>query len=310
MKRFLLLSLISFLVLTAATTVYFALNLKPASSSSPVQDFSVNQGDGLKSIASRLKANHLIRDPYTFIIYSYYLGLNSKLQSGIFRLSSSMTTHEIISKLSKGGSHDYWLKIIDGNRVEEIASKFSNPKEFILKARDLEGYLYPDSYLIPQQFSVDQILDLIKTNFDTKISEVKTTTTLSPQQVVVLASLVEREARTRESKQMVAGILLNRLNIGMPLQVDASVQYARDSKLPQPKDYWRPIASADLKLASPFNTYLNPGLPPSPICSPSISSVMSVLKPVQSNFLFYVSNGDGTHTFTVNYKEHINAQKK
>ena len=257
----------------------------PLSADTRLADFAVNQGDGISLIASRLESNHLIRNRFVFILSARVLNLHRRLQAGTFRLSPSFSTGEIIQRLSQGGRSDYWLKVIDGTRLEEITPSFPKNKE---------GYLFPDSYLIPADYSLDDILEVIAKNFDSKFSQAKLSSTsqLSDRQSVILASLLEREGRTLETKQKIAGVLLNRLNINMALQVDATVQYARDT-LRHPKDYWQSLAKTDLKISSPYNTYLHPGLPPGPICNPGYDSLYAAFHPIASDYLFYITDSQG-----------------
>ena len=305
MKKILLFSLGFFVLAIIISTAYFYNNLLPVSTDTTQQSFVINQGDGLSIIGSRLQNNKLIKNRDTFIIYAYYLGLNSRIQAGAFRLSPGMTLEEIVTKLSKGGSVDYWLKIIDGQRVEEIGNSFPPA---------LEGYLFPDSYLIPKQFSTQQILDLIKANFDKKLAQAKvnsTNTTMSESQIITLASLLEREGRTLESKQYIAGILLNRLSINMALQVDSTVQYARDtfhyklsSKNPPSIDFWQPLSKQELSLDSPYNTYKYPGLPPAPICNPGFDSIYAAYHPISSDYVYYITGTDGKMYYAKTLEEH------
>lgn len=293
--------------------VFLVLNSSPVSSDSKIQSFVINQGEGLSSIATKLENKKIIKNKYCFIFYAYWSGLNKKLQSGSFRISPSLSTQEILDKLSKGGSHDYWIKIMAGSRVEEIANLFPDnlsftSKEFLVKTQSLNGKLFPDSYLIPPYFNIDQILEVIHKNFSDKISEAKVNSInnkLSEDEILVLASLLEREGKTLESKQKIAGILMNRLEIDMPLQLDATVQYARDSKIPRPKEYWLPITKSDItNLNSAFNTYQNKGLPPSPICNPGYNSLYAAYHPIKSDNLFYITGTDGQMYYAKTLADH------
>lgn len=282
----------------AALSLYLIYRLTlPVSSDQKLDDFVVNQGDGISLIASRLQSNGLIKNRLIFVLYAKILKLNRRLQAGTFKLSPAFSTPQIVKKLSQGGSNDYWLKIIDGTRTEEIIPVFPKSQE---------GYLFPDSYLIPSDFSIDQILKIIAKNFNSKFSRAKAGISnyqLDDHRVVILASLLEREGRTLETKQKIAGILLNRLNINMALQVDATVQYARDS-LRRPKEYWLPLAKTDLKIKSPYNTYLNPGLPPGPICNPGFDSLYAVFHPIVSDYLYYITDDHGQIHFARTLDEH------
>jgi UPF0755 protein len=233
------------------------------------------------------------------MIMVYHAGLDGKLQAGLFKLAPSLTTPEIIAKLSKGGSQDYWFKVIEGQRTAELSIKFDSA---------LEGYIFPDSYLIPQDYQAPQIYtDIIKKNFDQKFAGAKTgatNTQLTDDQIVILASILEREARTLPSKQMVAGILLNRLKIGMALQLDTTVEYARDSQLPHPATYWQPATSTDTHIISLYNTYLHPGLPPGPICNPGADSLYAAFHPTSSDYLYYLTGNDNQMHYALTLKDH------
>lgn len=309
-KLFILfLSLVIFAVLAVFAFLY--LNNRPISSDSSSKVFTVKSGDGIKQIAQNLEDKKFIRNKYVFLFYSYKLSLNKKIQAGNFKLSSKLTTQELVTKLSKGGVTDYWLKIIDGTRTEELTNNFPTNlsftgKDFVTKAKNLQGYIFPDSYLVPQYFTIDQILATIQTNFDQKFAKAKvgaTNTKMTDNQIVILASLLEREGRSLKSKQTIAGILMNRLNINMALQLDATVQYARDSKN-KPVDYWKDLDATDISIVSPFNTYKNPGLPPSPICNPGYDSLYAAFHPIESDYLYYLTGTDNQMHYATTFEEH------
>lgn len=302
MKRVLAIIALLVFLAVAGGFYYLKVNSKPVSSNTTNIMFVINNGDGIVDISQNLEAKNLIRSQYSFLFYAYKLGLNKKIQAGTFRLNQSLSVQDLVTKLSKGGVSDYWLKILEGTRVEENAEFFPKGTSFDGK----EGYLFPDSYLIPTYYTADQIFEVIQDNFDKKFAEAKvgaTNTKMTDKQILILASIIEREARTLKSKQEVAGVLLNRLEIGMALQVDASVQYARDSKN-KPIDYWQPISSSDLSMVSVFNTYKNPGLPPSPICNPGYNSIYSAFHPIASNYLYYITGNDNKMHYATTLDEH------
>lgn len=281
-------------LITSASLVAYWLYLPISSNSTPLP-FVINQGDGLKNISLRLYKNQFTKNKYAFFVYATVNNSAKDIKAGGFQLSQADNLSQILTKLTTGGRQDFWLKIIPGTRLEEITSKFTFDSS-------LEGYLFPDSYLIPNYYSTDDTLKLIKDNFDQKTSEFQ----IAPEnlaRVVTLASLLEREAKTRADRQMVAGIINNRLQIDMALQIDAAVQYARDSKI-HPAKYWLPLSSSDLKIVSPFNTYLNPGLPPSPICNPSLDSIFAAANPIPSDYLYYIHTPDGKMYFAKTLSEH------
>lgn len=289
---------------------FFVFNLRPLESSSPTTLFVVNQGDSLSLISSRLEKRGFIRQKYVFIAYSYYLNLSKKLQSGGFQLSPSMSVSDIIKTLSSGGSHDSWVKILPGWRLSQAVTAI--PDNLAFSASDLltssslkEGYLFPDSYLIPEYYSLDQFLNLFSQNFTKNFSQAKqgSDSKLNDSEILILASLLEREARTLANKKIVAGILLNRLDIDMALQVDATVQYARDSLHP-PDKYWQPPSRTDLQINSIFNTYQNRGLPPTPICNPGLDSLLAAFHPTVSDYLYYISDNSGQMHYAKTLEEH------
>lgn len=276
--------------------LFISTNLKPVSTEKEIRQFVINPGDSTSTIAARLQKNQLIRDKNAFMLMAYYLKLNKQLQSGLFKLSPSMSAIEVAQALSSGGSHDYWLKIIDGQRIAQIEPAFD---------ASLEGYIFPDSYLIPKDYTDDQILSIISTNFKKKYQQAvkDSTVSLSEKEVVIMASLIEREARTLESKQMVSGILHNRLEAKMALQIDATAQYIRDTRL-KPDKYWLPASKNDLDAVSPYNTYLNPGLPPGPICNPGYDSLYAALHPTASDYVYYITGNDNKMHYAKSLDEH------
>lgn len=298
MKKVFFILVIGIIVIGLSGYFFIHFNSQPVKSNSTSQNFVINQGDGLKSISLRLQENNYIRNHFVFMFLSYKMGLNGHLQAGTFQISSSMSTVEIIQKLSTGGSTDYWLKIIGGQRIEELPIHFDKINE---------GYLFPDSYLIPVSYTPNQILSLIRQNFDKKFSEAKISAqnnSLSEKEAVIMASLIEREARTLESKQMIAGIFYNRLKINMALELCSTAQYGRDSKLPHPQTYWLPLDASDTHLQSEYNTYNIVSLPPAPICNPGFDSLYAVYHPIESDYLFFITGNDNKMHYAKTLEEH------
>lgn len=287
------------LALFFAFFLYFSFRAPSTDTTKKV--FVINQGEGLLTIATRLEKNQFINNRYVFAFYSRLLGLNQKIQAGTFYLTTSEPLPDLIQKLVRGGSTDYWLKIIPGTRIEQ----FSPSAEFTAAAKEFEGQLFPDSYLIPQDYSPTNILAVIAKNFDEKLLEAKldATTKLSDSQTLIMASLLEREAKTLADKKNIAGILINRLNAKMPFQVDATVQYAKDS-LNDPEKYWKPITKTDLNIISPFNTYKNLGLPPAPICNPGLDSLIAAYHPTNSDYFYYINDSQGIIHYAKNLSDH------
>ena len=311
MSRILAIITISFTVLVLGFFSYLKINSKAVSTNKTNTMFVINSGDGLLTIAKKLESSSLIRNQYIFLFDVYTSGLKNKIQAGTFRLSPSLSTKEIVVKLSKGGVNDYWLKIIGGTRIEEVVSLFPSDvpftqKDFLNKNRLKEGYLFPDSYLIPKYYTIDQILEIIQKNFNQKFNQAKEgaiNKKLTDQEILVFASIIEREARTLKSKQEIAGVLLNRIKEGMALRADATVQYARDSKVSS-TEYWKPVKSGDTSIVSPFNTYKNAGLPPSPICNPGYDSLYAAFHPIESDYMYYITGNDNQMHYAKTFEEH------
>jgi len=272
--------------------------------------FVINKGDSLDVIASRLQQNQLVKNSLVFKLNTYFLGLHDKLRAGSFNLDTSMDNQQIARSLVIGGSHDMWIQVIEGWRNEEIAvyleeNDFFDAKSFLYMAKNSQGYIFPDTYSIPQTKDIDFFIVKTKQNFDQKYAQAleQATKQVGQTEAIILASLLEREARSLESKQMIAGILYNRLELGMPLQVDASIQYASDS-LSLPQNYWQSVTKANLSIDSPFNTYKNPGLPPSPICNPGYDSIYAALSPIESDYIYYITGNDNKMHYSTTLKQH------
>lgn len=272
----------------AGGLTFFIYNLRPTSSISSPQKVTINFGDDLSSIAQTLQNHGLIRNRYVFYVYLTVSRQNRQIRAGEFDLDRNQNLSQIVKNLTRGGDFEYTITIKPGMRLEEINKLFPNP---IVLPFEIEGYVIPDTYRLSYGFSLEDI-----------IAKIASKSKDNPK-TVILASILEREAKSRADKQIVAGILLNRLSRNMPLQVDATVQYARDSLSP-PLKYWLPAAKSDLKIDSPLNTYQNVGLPPHPICNPGADSFFAAQNPAPSDYLFYISGADSQMHYAKTLEEH------
>ena len=279
--------------------------------------FIIKQGEPLDTIVNNLANEGFIRNKIIFYLIVKQLGIERKIQAGDFRLSANMSAMEVAKNLTRG-TLDVWVTLIEGTRKEEMAQIISKnldiPEiEFIKLAN--EGYLFPDTYLVPKTATAETVLSIIKNNFKNKFSEELQTQAknkkLTEKQVLILASMVEREARQQTSRDKVAGIILKRYLNEMPLQIDATVQYALGYQ-PDEKSWWKKsLTEDDLKIDSSYNTYKNKGLPPEPIANPSLSSIKAVINADENTpYWYYLTDKNGVMHYAVTLEEHNNNIKK
>lgn len=271
--------------------------------------FVVQKGSGLKEIASRLETAGLIENRVIFFLYTRLGKFEEKIQAGDFRLSPSMDIGEIARNLTHG-TLDIWITVPEGKRATEIAETL---KEKIPTYNSLwvnilalnEGYLFPDTYLIPKDADIEMITSQMKGNFDRKYAGINVSNSkLTKSQIVILASLIEREAITDAEKPIIAGILLNRLNAGMVLQVDATIQYAKGQNRSN-KKWWETVTLEEYKgVVSDYNTYLFVGLPPGPISNPGLEALRAAASPADTDYLYYLHDKNRQIRYAKTLKEH------
>lgn len=310
MKRIVIL-LALFLIAVIIITAWWNNGIKPVNPNDKTAHiFVVKKGAGVREIASDLKGEGIIKDPIVFFLLTKKTGLDKKIQAGDFRLNPSMTAQEVANALTHG-TLDIWVTIPEGKRADEIADEF---KEKLPTYNELwrpklvsnEGYLFPDTYLIPRDATVDIVINLMRGNFDKKYESVKmlNNNNLSDSEIVIVASLIEREAKFAKDQPMVASVIENRLNIGMALQIDATVQYALNYQ-EDTKSWWKKELTADdLKINSAYNTYKNAGLPPTPISNPGLSAIKSALNPAKTDYLYYISDPSGNLRYSTTLEGH------
>ena len=272
--------------------------------------FVVNRGDSVRAIANNLKNEGFIRDPLAFFILVKRLGIEKTIQAGDFRLAASMDVAAVIEELQHG-TLDVWVTIPEGWRVEEIALKLAQdlaiPEQAFVKHAE-EGFMFPDTYLFPKDASASAIAKIMRDNFNSKtqdnLGELLKKAKLPIRDTVILASLVEREARLAEDRPKITSVILNRLDKGMKLDIDATVQYALGYQ-DDTKNWWKKeLTFEDLAVNSSYNTYINSGLPPGPIANPGLDSIGAVLEPAKTNFFYYLSDKKGVTHYATTFEEH------
>lgn len=314
MKKLLLVPLLAVLVLVLVV-IWFYFNAQPVSTNPDFKDFLITKGSSASQIGAKLESAGFIKSALVFKIYLQFTGKAGSIQTGEFRLAPSLSLFQIVDQLFRGPT-EVWVTIPEGLRREEIAVRFTSglerdanfTAEFLKVSRGQEGMLFPDTYLFSKDASVSAIVNKMVKTFDLKTANLSAIPDLSFNQRVVLASIIERETKTEEERPVVSGILINRLNEGMPLQVDASVQYAvaiENCKLKIVNCVWWPVLSRDdLKISSGYNTYKYSGVPPTPICNPGISSLEAAFNPTETDFWYYIHDREGQIHYAKTLSEH------
>lgn len=296
--------------------------------------FSVQPGESAAAIAERLAAEHLVSEARLIHYYLRYTSLDNHIEAGDFILRQTMTVVEIASALTDAHDREVSVSVFEGWRLEQIAEAFrANPtlslstEEFIALAgpkgahpgsysfmgdlppgASLEGFLFPDTYFLRPGATASDAINRMLANFDAKLpADYRASAAahgLSVYQAITVASLIEREAVVDDERPLIASVIFNRLVVGQPLEIDATVQYA----LGTPENWWPPVSGLDFRaIASPYNTYYVAGLPAGPIANPSLSSILAVAHPADTQYLYYraLCDGSGRHAFATTYAEHL-----
>ena len=296
----------------------------------------VQNGDTALQIADELQAKGLIRNALAFRIWARIKGLDTHLQAGAYNLNTSMTIDAIIGQLLNAQPDYYVVSIPEGLRIEQIVQRLRaaglpkfkaqeflnytrNPAQFpdaakypILKSissgNSMEGLLFPDTYLIPVNSTARDVVNMMLSEFNDKVQQnhlavLAQQNHMSLYRMVILASMVEREVIFEKDRPLVASVYWNRIyrpNVETVrlLDADPTVQYARDSQ-PGTTNFWKPLQDVGANIApnSPWNTYINKGFPPTPICSPGLASMIAAAMPDRTDYYFFLSKKDGTNVY-------------
>jgi UPF0755 protein len=309
----------------------------PASTDSTPIPFTIQPGENGATVAVRLERLGVIRDAELFRLVLRYWGVDAQIEAGDYVLRGDMSLSEVVSQLQHGRLQTKTVTVREGLRAEEMAHLLAteglvDQEEFIQLVRDdafhydflrdrpddapktLEGFLFPDTYQFAVNISTTAVIDAMLQNFDQRITiemrQQALDAGLNLFQVLTLASIVEREAVVPEERPIIASVYLNRLRRGMYLEADPTVQYAKGYD-PETERWWPHLSLDELRAVdSPFNTFIHPGLPPGPICSPGLASIEAVLDPADTDYLFFHAKGDGSHAFAETFEEHLENQQK
>jgi len=293
----------------ASTNFWYQTSLKPVGSNVE-KVIVIKKGETSKDIALRLEEEGLIKSAFVLRVYLYLTETESSIEAGSFKLNSNQSTQEIIEELQQG-QLDKWVTLVEGLRVEEIAEQLST--EFEINRKKLidlaqEGYMFPDTYLIPVEADEEKIMSVLRSNFDDKVDkEIKSKAKsqgLTVKELIILASIVERESNDTEERPIIAGVLLKRFRESIPIGADATIQYALGYQEAE-KSWWKKVLTVeDLELEGPYNGRKVVGLPPTPISNPGLSSIKAVADPTDSLFYFYIHDADGKPHFAETFAEH------
>ncbi len=306
------------LLLCAALVLFF---ITPAKKGGKNQSVIVKEGLSLKEVAGELDRKKIITSKALFELWAELLGYSRKIKAGEYELGSHMAPKRILEKLIKGEVITYPVTVPEGFTVEQIAqllhegglvnkekflSLINDPsllRQYGISAPSLEGYLYPETYHFARGISARSTIDAMVGRFRQVVNPLKERMDkvgMNLQEVITLASIVEKETGLSEERSTIASVFLNRLKKGMRLESDPTVIYGI-------KDFDGNLTRKDLNKATPYNTYTIRGLPPGPIANPGLEAIRAVLYPAKTDYLYFVSKNDGSHHFSKTLSEHNKA---
>ena len=261
----------------------------------------IEKGTGLAEISGKLKKEGFIKNKYAFALYARVFNKSKKIKYGKYLFNEPVSIFSLLSRFTKGefGFKPVKVTVAEGLTVKKIAEllgDFENfdKEEFLEKTKNLEGYLFPDTYLFLPFAETEQIIGTMTDNFKKKAGDVG-------KEIVIMASLIEKEVPDSDDRKIVSGILWKRLKLGMALQVDAVFPYITGKQK---------VLLEDLKIDSPYNTYLNKGLPPGPISNPGLDAIDAARNPKESPYLYYLSGQDSKTHFAKTFSEHLRNKEK
>lgn len=302
--------------------------------------FVISPGEHANQIASNLVEAGLLADTELFRNYIRYYGLDSRLEAGTFNLTPAWTIPELAMALTSAYAQEAIVTLIEGWRLEEMAASLAETQPAAIDAQEflsiaqrpspsllarhdflrtlspgasLEGFLFPDTYRVPADADAAYLVDRMLENFGQQMTPAMRQQIgaqgLSVHEAVTLASIIEREAVVNEERPLIARVFLNRLNQGMRLEADPTVQYALGYQADTNRWWKSPLTQADLQVDSPYNTYLYPALPPGPIANPGLATLEAVAQPEEAPYLFFVTDcsgaAPGSHVFSETFEEHL-----
>ena len=278
------------------------------------KEVNISEGMSLVQISSLLKKEHVIRSENMFKIMTLLSGNGNSIKAGLYLFNGKENLLEVSGRLVKA---DYGIPvekvtITEGMDSHDIVRLIStkvpslNRENFQNVAGSKEGYLFPDTYFIPLSATNDDVIKMMSANFERKISSIdflKSKTSKDVNEILTMASIIEGEAKTDADRKIVSGILWKRIKLGMPLQVDATFMYINGKGSLE-------LTKKDLSIDSPYNTYRNKGLPPTPINNPGLEAIQAAMFPIESPYLYYLSDKNGVMHYAKTFEEHKQNKEK
>ena len=290
-----------------------------------IYEINIEEGDSSLKVTKDLKNNGMIRSVRFFQYMLKFYSNTSKIKHGIYELNDSMTSFEIMEILVSGKVKMTAFTIPEGYHNRQIAelllnrNLISSKEEFFkittdpdllqkykIPAKSVEGYLFPETYTIPIDYKPEKIVEMMLKRFYKNLASIEESKDISPEDLhrkVIMASIVEREAKKKEEQPLMVGVFEKRLKINMPFESCATVQYLFE----KPK---KRLLEKDLLIESDYNTYLHRGYPPGPISNPGLPALIASFRPEETESLFFLVKPDGSHYFSKNHREHLEAKKK
>ena len=305
--------------------VVFLILFWPQNFSSYEKKIEIKSGYSLKTISNILLEKSIVSNLKLFVLAMKLLGKEREIPVGTFILIDANTNFSIIKQIVNSAPETINIKLLEGWNIKQISSELSKRLEFDLselmnltknknflsmhniKAKSIEGYLFPDTYKLFLGTTPTSVFNLLVNkhndfwinSYELRAKELN----LTKHEIITLASIIEGEAIFDSERARISGVYHNRLKLKMKLQADPTIQYIIS-------DSPRRLLNRDLKIDSPYNTYLYKGLPPGPINSPGKKSLIAALYPEENNYIFFVARGDGYHTFSINERQHNIAKKQ
>lgn len=329
-KKFWISIFISIIFFVIVYNVYEGIYLPAKTDDLENKEFTIIKGQGIKEIAHNLKKEGLLRNEIYFLLYAMFKNKHKVIQAGQHQLNSAMNVPEILSEITQPKNTSVKFRINAGWTLENISKELQRqnifsqnqilkfkekiPSDFLTqfvflqdeKVNGLEGYLYPDTYFINKNEGTEKFIEKVLLNFQEKISplmsEIKKQGK-SLSDIIIMASIIEKEASRQEDKEIISGIFWKRLKYNIPLQSDTTIHYLK-------KDFTSEISFLDLKIDSKYNTYRYTGLPKGPISNPSIESILAALYPKDTPYWFFLADQNGKIYFSQTFAEHAIKKEK